>query len=226
VKHDSSPDIQVAYGPAGRETISAIAEDLTAKPVRRETSPELEFHLVPAGRETLAAITAEVGGVVPSDFDTEAGNGEEPKTGVRPRLPTRGYSQPPPERSSSPRMTMPGVAPPAPGARKPEVREAKVGRDTLDAIANAVLSEPGAPASGRVKSAALEVYELATFVVRGEDLTLLSSEAARREFVAERLVHRLPVSTMDQVDRIDVTPWTVRGTVVLRVWCRVRPPMR
>jgi hypothetical protein len=28
---------------------------------------------------------------------------------------------------------------------------------------------------------------------------------------------------MDDVDRIDVTPWTVKGTVIVRVWCVVRP---
>jgi hypothetical protein len=223
VKQDSSPEIQVAYGPAGRETISAIAEDLSKVPARRETSPELEFHLVPAGRETLAAITAEVMGV--TDAEADEPSSEEPQTQVRQRVRTRSFSQPDP-RASSPRMTMPGVAPPAAGTPSPETHETKVGRDTLDAIANAVLSEPGVPASQRAKSTALEVYELATFVVRGDDLAVLSSETARREFVAERLVHRLPVSTMDQVDRIDVTPWTVRGTVVLRVWCRIRPPMR
>jgi hypothetical protein len=64
---------------------------------------------------------------------------------------------------------------------------------------------------------------MATFVVRG-DLAQLSSVAARRRFVTDRLLHRLPVESIEEVDRIDVTPWTVRGTVIVRVWCRVPPP--
>jgi hypothetical protein len=30
----------------------------------------------------------------------------------------------------------------------------------------------------------------------------------------------LPVGSIDEVDRVDVTPWTVQGTLVVRVWCR------
>jgi hypothetical protein len=26
---------------------------------------------------------------------------------------------------------------------------------------------------------------------------------------------------MDDIDRVDVTPWTVQGTLVVRVWCRL-----
>ncbi len=62
---------------------------------------------------------------------------------------------------------------------------------------------------------------MVTFVVRGPELSRLSSQQARRDFVAERLLQRLPVASIDKVDRIDVTPWTVRGTVIVRVWCRV-----
>jgi hypothetical protein len=29
------------------------------------------------------------------------------------------------------------------------------------------------------------------------------------------------VSSLDDVVRIDVTPWTVRGTLIVRVWCRL-----
>jgi hypothetical protein len=58
--------------------------------------------------------------------------------------------------------------------------------------------------------------------VRGIEAAKLSSEALRRRFVEENLLRRLPVASMDAVDRVDVTPWTVQGTLVLRVWCR--PP--
>ncbi len=65
------------------------------------------------------------------------------------------------------------------------------------------------------------IFEMLTFVVQGPEIAQLSSEAVRRRFVEEHLLHRLPARNMAQVDRIDVTPWTVRGTVVVRVWCKV-----
>ena len=128
-----------------------------------------------------------------------SGNGEGPPTGVR-----RAKKSSRPPKDAAPRPA---------------------GRDTLDAIAEAVLSEPVAPsASTRARMAALDVFELVTFVVRGDDVSPLASEGARREFVAERLIHRLPVPTMDQIDRVDVSPGNQRGTVLLRVWCKVRAP--
>ena len=49
----------------------------------------------------------------------------------------------------------------------------------------------------------------------------LSSDALRRQFVEEHLLARLPSPSMDDIDRVDVTPWTVQGTLVVRVWCRL-----
>ena len=65
------------------------------------------------------------------------------------------------------------------------------------------------------------IFEMLTFVVQGPEIAQLSSDAVRRRFVAEHLLHRLPAQNMAQVDRVDVTPWTVRGTVVVRVWCKL-----
>jgi hypothetical protein len=62
-----------------------------------------------------------------------------------------------------------------------------------------------------------------TFLVRHPDASALASDDARRRFVKERLVHRLPDRSMASVARIDVTPWTERDTVILRVWCEVPP---
>ena len=76
----------------------------------------------------------------------------------------------------------------------------------------------------RLASGPIEAFELANFVVRGDDLAQLTSEATRREFVADRLMHRLPVSSIEQVERIDIAPWSVKGTLILRVWCRVVKP--
>jgi hypothetical protein len=76
------------------------------------------------------------------------------------------------------------------------------------------------PESGTAE-APFAIFEMLTFVVQGPEIAQLSSEAVRRRFVEEHLLHRLPARNMAQVERIDVTPWTVRGTVVVRVWCKV-----
>lgn len=101
------------------------------------------------------------------------------------------------------------------------------GRETLQAL-EAELEHQLRPPQGDSGTQAVgerfEVFEMATFVVRGRDLGRLSSQTARRDFVEQRLKHRLPVDSMAQVDHVDVTPWTERGTVILRVWCRVAQP--
>jgi len=207
---DRDPEIQVSYGPAGRETLAAITDDLLTPPARdfQPSAPQLEFRVTPAGRETFEAITHEY----------QEGN-DEPATGVRAR-----------DRVDSPRrtpiVTHPGVAPPA---NPPTGGSAPVGRDTLDAIAKAVLREGEAAqkppsSSKRSRTERIDVFELANFVVRGDDLGQLTSEATRREFVADRLLHRLPVSRMELVERVDIAPWSVKGTLILRVWCRIVKP--
>ena len=105
------------------------------------------------------------------------------------------------------------------------VREGVIERDTLAAImeeAGAGLSpEPAAaPPAATPATSTLEIFEMATYLIRGGDISRLASEALRRSFVEENLLARLPVKTMSEIDRIDVTPWTVQGTFVLRVWCR------
>ncbi|MCA9647013.1 MAG: hypothetical protein KC492_40270, partial [Myxococcales bacterium] len=67
----------------------------------------------------------------------------------------------------------------------------------------------------------MEVFEMITFVVRANDAGRLSSMRSRKDFVAEKLMHRLPIESPDDIERVDVTPWTGKGTVILRVWCRV-----
>ncbi len=77
--------------------------------------------------------------------------------------------------------------------------------------ARALASPPAAPI----------IFELLTFVVQGADAASLASEAQRRRFVEAHLLQRLPGKTLTRVDRVEVTPWTVQGTVEVRVWCRV-----
>jgi hypothetical protein len=101
----------------------------------------------------------------------------------------------------------------APGARTPSQAPApSVGPDL------ATRAKP--PESGAAE-APFAIFEMLTFVVQGPEIAQLSSDAVRRRFVEEHLLHRLPAKNMAQVDRVDVTPWTVRGTVVVRVWCKV-----
>ncbi len=135
---------------------------------------------------------------------------------------------------------------PVPDDDGPEVSvvEGPVGRETLALIAemarpiraeqdtlnygDRISNAPGARTPSRAPvpnlepaPAPLAIFEMLTFVVQGADIASLSSEAVRRRFVEEHLQHRLPKSGMASVDRIDVTPWTVQGTVVVRVWCKV-----
>lgn len=227
---DDAPEIQVGFTTAGRDTLAAITSDVLLGPEPEyDSAPVLEFELVPAGRDTLAAITEDALGVSTDDAATPAGNAApEAPTGVRRRVKTIGYEEMPVEPRTV-RTTVPGVAPAPRGVPRPKAPAPageKLGRDTLNAIANAVLEAGAPPSSARARGLAIEAFELVTFVVRGDDLVQLSSDTARREFVASRLLHRLPVSTMDLVDRVDVTPWTAKGTLILRVWCKVRPPVR
>jgi hypothetical protein len=233
------PDIQVGYTSAGRETLAAIAEELGpaglagVRPAA-DDCPEIEIGQTAAGRETLAAINEELLDVV-QDHVRRTVDYED-----RPPAPGRGIArpspspEPPPPGSAPPprsRMRTVGFSDPPPGSKTAPYRTAQrpaprpPGRATLDAIDQELSgwAESGEPP--RAPAAVerdLEVFEMATFVVKGE-LSHLASSEARRQFVQARLLHRLPVAGMDDVDRIDVTPWTVRGTVVVRVWCRVPP---
>jgi len=174
-----------------------------AEPPRApETSqPEIKIGYTPAGRETLEAITHEL---VPM-----------PVPAVVPR------------ESSSPEIT---------------IREGTIERDTLaaimaeagatsDAEATPLVNVPAAaPASKRTpgttpRAESIEIFEMMTYVLRGTDVSRLATESLRRAFVEEHLLSRLPVSSMADVDRIDVTPWTIQGTLVVRVWCRALPKL-
>jgi len=118
------------------------------------------------------------------------------------------------------------------------ISQTSIGRDTLALIAEQLIASPDSAAVAEkpkpsfvrdqaptiddgVYNAPLAIFEMLTFVVQGPEVAQLASEALRRRFVEEHLLHRLPAKDMAQVDRIDVTPWTVHGTVVVRVWCRV-----
>lgn len=225
----SGPDITVNHQPAGRETLAAIdAEQAGRMMEARGDSPDIEVGHGTAGHETLAAIAADVQREAVRIARVNDWDAEQPTTGVRARMNTLGYeerSKRRETRGSSPELI--------------EIEERPVGRNTLaaleeEAVANALgtglrVTEPPPeqrapqppPSVKPAPSAALEVFEMATFVVRGTDLARLASEDARRNFVERNLLARLPVVNMGSVDRIDVTPWTVKNTVIVRVWCRI-----
>ena len=72
----------------------------------------------------------------------------------------------------------------------------------------------------RLAPGALEIFELLTFIIRGSNVGDLSTDGLRRRFVEEHLLHRVPSGSMTDVERIEVTPWTAKGTMVVRVWCK------
>jgi hypothetical protein len=159
------------------------------------------------GRDTLAAIESELMAETPP----AGGLGtHEP----RERRQTLGYERRP-EISTMVRQNHGSQSPV--GAERAGPKGTKYSTDGAAAQKSA-----RAPAQQEAVEPGCEVFEMVTFVVRG-DLGRLSSSEARRDFVAERLIHRLPIKSMAQIDRIDVTPWTVRGTVIVRVWCLVPP---
>jgi hypothetical protein len=106
----------------------------------------------------------------------------------------------------------------------------EVGRATMAAIEEALRAENlQAPPSRRRQSSvpapeAAFIFEISTFVVEGAEVFDKASEAQRREFVERRLLQRLPVLSMDDVVRIDLTPGASPNTMILRVWSRVGGP--
>lgn len=227
----SGPEIKMSYGQVGRDTLAAIAEELQAAAgegltppervralARAASSPEIAIGECLVGRETLAAIAEEL----------------HPR--MRGPMSTLRYGD---RISNAPGARVPS-APPDDTTPEISISSSGVGRETLAAINEALEGKgPEEPTTGvrprtarereapsssiQPAHAAIEVFEMMTFVARGE-VSELASTTARRAFVEERLLHRLPVAGMDEVDRIDVTPWTVKGTVIVRVWCIVPPP--
>ncbi|MEZ4228095.1 MAG: hypothetical protein R3B89_02960 [Polyangiaceae bacterium] len=219
----SGPEIRVTHGPAGRDTLAAIASELMqTAPARFESMPEIEIGQSSAGHETLAAIAEEVqreAAQIARDRGWQGDESEEARSSVRPKMSTMSFEERPRRDSSSPEVIT--------------ISEAPIGRSTMEdlereAVADALgrglrVSEPprrAAPSAPRIAQK-LEVFEMVTFVVRANDAGRLSSMRSRKDFVAEKLMHRLPVDSPDDIERVDVTPWTEKSTVILRVWCRV-----
>jgi hypothetical protein len=184
------------------------------------SAPEVKVGYAVAGRETLAAIEDELVSPpltanepplieiseTPAGRETLAAIAEELSEAARPRLNTLPYGD---RISNAPGARLPSRAPaPTPEHASPEPVAAPV--------ASAARHAP----SPQVATGELEIFELLTFIVRGNKVGDLSTDALRRRFVGEHLLHRVPGGSLDHVERIEVTPWTAKGTMVVRVWCK------
>jgi hypothetical protein len=238
----SAPEIKVGYAPAGRETLAAIAEELAMAAAvassgdTRDSAPDIELgaEIVLESPDRAPAVGADVQGRQRQSTKSYGDRVSNAPGAVvpRPRVkkPAGGYA-------SSPEITLsqgpagretlaaigdelsaePGTSNPrgGPDASSPEITIVDEAGEIRD------LSGPHASSPTHIATAPLEIYEVVTFVVKGGDMERLASQGARRDFVTERLRQRLPVTNLEDVERIEVTPSSVRGTVILRVWCRV-----
>lgn len=175
-----------------------------APPRPPETSqPELQITYSPAGHETMAAITQELLAPGARQAAPEVDDGPEVSVVEGP----------------AGRETLALIA-----ELSQPMRTEQITLNYGDRISNAPGAKtpscaPGPPLT--VNAVPLSIFEMLTFVVQGAEIASLSSETVRRRFVEEHLLQRLPSKNMAHVDRIDVTPWTVQGTVVVRVWCKL-----
>lgn len=172
-------------------------------------------------------------------YDTLSAIAQELRPGPRAPMPTNRYGD---RLSNAPGATSPRSARQLDHAPALDVRETALGRDTMAAIQEELAPHTAAPEisvgeeiagqdtlvairqelgpASLFDADAYEIHEMVTFVVRG-DASSLSGPGARRELVERRLLSRLPVRSMNEVEHIDVAPWTTRGTMIVRVWCRV-----
>jgi len=195
--------------------MAAIAEELVFRESPRATEddgPEVSVALGPAGRETLALI--EDAARPPRSRQSTLGYGDRISNAPGAKTPSQAEAKTPSHApAAKPASRAPGAKAPsqAPGV-KPATR------------APAAKTPSRAPTAAKAPAPIAVVptiFEMLTFVVQGADVASLASEGQRRRFVETHLLHRVPGQDMSQVDRVDITPWTVRDTVVVRVWCKI-----
>jgi hypothetical protein len=200
---------------AGRRATSrppATRPNRTSRPPRQGrinvSSPEITVQQAPAGRETLAAIEEELAKVASTSF--------------RAKLETIRYDERPKEPPST--TTFRGSSP-----EIITISEGPIGRVTMEAIeeelvqealANALTPQPYRSA----RPARSKVFEISIFVVEGDEISVGATEEVRRAFVQQRLLHRVPALSMNEVVRISVSPTVEPNTVIVRVWSAVGPP--
>ena len=184
----------MGYKTAGRDTMAAIEEELATPSLSSADAPMIEISETPAGRETMAAIA------------------EELASDLRPRHNTVPYGDRIPN--------APGARLPQPPPAGPAVAIAPKRKEPKHDQAPEMTASTEAGAKPLLRAEGVEIFELLTFIVRGNQVSDLSTDAVRRRFVEQNLLHRIPGADMTGVERIEVTPWTAKGTMVVRVWCR------
>jgi len=208
--------------------MAAIAEELVFREPLHATAdddgPEVSVYEGPAGRETLALIEGAAARAPRSrqstiSYGDRISNAPGAKTPAHAPTPKPSSRAPAAKASSRPPAAKaPSHAPPAkPSSRAPAAK--------TPSRAPAPKAPSRAPAAAKAAPVATiitpTIFEMLTFVVQGADVASLASESQRRLFVETHLLQRLPAQGMAQVDRVDVTPWTVKDTVVVRVWCKL-----
>jgi hypothetical protein len=193
----STPEVKLSYQPAGRDTLAAIDAELAHVLPSPAEAPVIEISETPVGRDTLAAIAEEL--VQPA----------------RMRQDTLPY---PDKIKNAPGARSPSRAPAPPKlASKPPIPTSPLVAEPPDEVTVKLQRPPIAP---RPAPDGIEIFELLTFIVRGTGVGDLSTDPLRRKFVQDHLLGRVPSGSLDAVERIEVTPWTAKGTMVVRIWCR------
>ena len=102
-----------------------------------------------------------------------------------------------------------------------------MGRETLAAITGDLAQELLRSLSLEERAAWLQQMEGAItlepfhFEIRGVPMLERPNDVLRREFVAVRLLHRLPVRSINDVARIDVAPAAEAQSLLLTLWVKV-----
>src|SRR5688572_17670728 len=123
----------------------------------------------------------------PAGRETMAAIAEELANEMRPRQNTLPYGD---KISNAPGAKSPSRLPARRPAEGPEL--------TVD-------GQPHSVPTPRIAHDGVEIFELLTFIIRGNKVGDLSTDALRRRFVQDHLLHRVPSGSIDAVERIEVT---------------------
>ena len=103
-------------------------------------------------------------------------------------------------------------------------QQASEARHVASSASGAATAAPRAKLASLPALEPAEIFEISTFIVEGDEIFSKASERSRRDFVEQRLLHRLPALSMNEVVRIDVSRGAAPNTVILRVWSKVGQP--
>lgn len=228
-QESSQPEITLKRAVAGRDTLHAIAEELARdapqkhrpkldtldyedRPVvkgprtEQTSSPEvITIGEATMGRATMEAIDEALAAearamMAAAEADAEAEAEDEPTVVLK-----------------APPGSIDG--PPASVAR---ARTSAVDTRHAASFNPSRVTQPGVAPRATLEPA--QIFEISTFIVEGEEIFSKASDKSRRDFVEQRLLHRLPALSMEEVVRIDVSRGAAPNTVILRVWSKVVTP--